>query len=99
MVDYSELEQRVELGAALLTKHFGHAGWKQKIDLDRLNIAGDDSCIIGQLFGDYGDGLTTVGAWPADARQRYGFTGNFDGATANHALTAIWKAYLGEMSA
>jgi hypothetical protein len=46
--DYSK---QVDKGVALLDSIY--PGWKEKIDLDRLEMAISDRCILGQLYGDF----------------------------------------------
>lgn len=45
----------VGAGAALLDLE--HKGWKDKIDCNTLRMDHESNCIIGQLYGDYFDGL------------------------------------------
>lgn len=66
-------------------------GWRSELNLSRLNVASCDVCVLGQLFGDYDDGLTELGIDNTEAK-RYGF--NTDGDMS--ALTAAWKEALGK---
>lgn len=66
-------------------------GWRSELNLSRLNVASCDVCVLGQLFGDYDDGLTELGIDNTEAK-RYGF--NTDGDMAG--LTAAWKEALGK---
>lgn len=53
------LAERIARGVDLLDEK--HPGWDHNIDLDRLNIVDQRSCVLGQVFGYYGDGLETLG--------------------------------------
>lgn len=61
------LKQRVERGAALLDKR--HPEWCKRIDLVKLNMRDGHQCVLGQVYGHFGNGLTElhIQAW------RYGF--------------------------
>ena len=48
------LKDRVYRGAALLDHEL--PGWWQDIDLDRLNMASDETCVLGQIFGSFSNG-------------------------------------------
>lgn len=56
------VEERVASGAYMLDVHA--PGWRDKIDLDRLNVRSCDDCILGQVFGEYTTGLIELGVWP-----------------------------------
>lgn len=45
--------ERVERGAAWLNRT--KPGWRDLIDLDTLNLAYGDSCVLGQVFADEAD--------------------------------------------
>ena len=49
----------VAAGAALLDQEF--EGWETQIDLDLLDLANGDNCILAQLYGDYEGGLSDLG--------------------------------------
>lgn len=51
-------KEAVRLGAMLLDG--GLAGWRTRIDRERLDMASACDCILGQLFGDFGDGVESV---------------------------------------
>jgi hypothetical protein len=56
---------RVALGAQFLDAI--KPDWVDSIDLDRLHMESGRLCMIGQLFGDYGN----VFLWPADGSQMF----------------------------
>ena len=88
MTDYTS---KVKSGIQLLNAHFGNENWKKDIDLDTLDLGSCGVCVLGQLFGDYSDGLDELGI---DGGRAYGFdvtsTGNF------RELTQAWKDALGK---
>ena len=53
-------KRRVEKGAALLDEKL--PGWESNIDLDRLQLADTNECVLGQLFAE----SQSVPAWVAD---------------------------------
>lgn len=57
----AELMERVKRGIALLEREYGPS-WVDHIDLDRLDLRSGGSCVLGQLYGCYTDGLQVL--WP-----------------------------------
>lgn len=55
VVTPSILDPRVERGAALLDEKV--PGWAARVDVDTLALFDCTFCVLGQLFGDFGDGL------------------------------------------
>ena len=45
----------VSRGVALLDEYY--PGWRDEIDLGKLNMSSSDNCILGQLYGSYADGI------------------------------------------
>ncbi len=43
--------ERIARGAAFLDERA--PGWRQRIDLDKLEMVNPAQCLVGQLFGDY----------------------------------------------
>ena len=52
-------EEEVTAGIALLDKQ-GPEGWRNKIDVETLDLAYIDKCILGQVYGNYFDGLKVL---------------------------------------
>lgn len=75
-------KQCVERGWNLLTEHFGHNRWFEKIDLANLDMSIVSSCIVGQLFGTYWAAMTELGIEASDA-------GHF-GYTLSEDVTKPW---------
>ncbi len=58
-------------GSALLDRH--QPGWYRLINPATLNIASGRDCICGQLFGGFGEGLTTLSMSALDAANATSF--------------------------
>lgn len=56
---YVPIVERVAAGAELLDELYPE--WEKQIDLDLIDMADGDRCIVGQLFGDYEGGLHDLG--------------------------------------
>lgn len=69
----------------------GPEGWRERIDLDRLNIAQARDCILGQCFGMYADGREAMNLTHAEVRD-CGFVPTFSHSSSD--LTASWHDYL-----
>jgi hypothetical protein len=85
----SAITERVAAGAAFLDEQW--PGWWQRVALDQLDLGSCKRCILGQLSGDYDDGLTDLGFSDMDAVS-FGFNTyiGFD------ALTREWKRVITE---
>lgn len=85
-------DQRVQRGIAILDG-LGPEGWRDRVDLDDLEIADGTCCILGQVFGNFYE-------MPAKLRGvmysvEYGFNTSFalDGWVAVK-LNAAWRKAL-----
>lgn len=65
----TSVTEQVQAGADLLDKH-GPADWRSRVDLSRLDILDPDNCILGQIYGDYNQGMKSLGIVTGTA---YGF--------------------------
>jgi hypothetical protein len=83
------ITERVAAGAAFLDEQW--PGWWQRIALDQLVLSDCSRCVLGQLAGDYDEGLTGLGLDYEDA-MIFGFTTclGFD------VLTAAWAKVITE---
>lgn len=54
-------EAQIQKGAELLDTHFGGPEWRERINTDSLLMRNIHNCILGQLFGNYWDALSTLG--------------------------------------
>lgn len=59
MIINPEAMQRAERGAELLDRV--SPGWHEKIDPDILYMMCTKYCVLGQLYGDFSDGLVALG--------------------------------------
>ena len=98
-----ELRARVVAGAALLDESV--PGWESKIDTSTLRLQSHTNCVLGQIFGDYTTGLTTLGLWDGVVREGLSeaLAPVVDGLGFHAAhlglyddLTCAWVEYLGE---
>lgn len=73
--------EAVKAGAAKLDDYVFGGGvhitpdWRKKIDLDALDMGSCDSCVLGQLFGDYGTGVDVLNL-PYGKGSELGFDSN-----------------------
>jgi hypothetical protein len=51
---------QVTRGAKRLTEHFGDDSWKGKIRVDELDMCSTNQCVLGQLFGSFGNGADAL---------------------------------------
>jgi len=85
---------RAKIGATFLD--VAQPGWAERINLRRLDLNSCESCVLGQLFGDFANGAEKVFAMRGSARfaaaRECGLDGAHDGPTDQYtALTAAWK--------
>jgi hypothetical protein len=64
------LPANVQRGAAFLDEHV--PGWRAHVDPYTLDLSYCRQCVLGQVFGDYNDGVALLGLTHEDA-QRLGF--------------------------
>lgn len=57
-VDRYDIAEAAETGAALLDRRF--PDWAEQIDLDSLEMSVSETCILGQLYGSYWQGLAAL---------------------------------------
>ncbi|UVD39747.1 hypothetical protein SEA_ROSEPHARIE_84 [Streptomyces phage RosePharie] len=87
MTDYTT---QVQSGIKLLDGYFGsRAAWTKDIDLDTLDLGSCGVCVLGQLFGDYSEGLDTLNIGG-------GYSYGFDTSGSFRELTQAWKDALGK---
>lgn len=80
-----EVMERVKAGMALLERKYGPE-WIDKIDLETLNIADITQCVLGQVYGGFGQGLGQIRVSP----YRYGFD-KISESDSYAPLQAAWK--------
>lgn len=56
---YGTIAERIERGAALLDEHA--PDWPSRVNPARLCIASGCECMVGQVFGNYWDGMGAMG--------------------------------------
>lgn len=72
--------ERAAAGAALLDEK--RPGWSEAIDCAMLDIATGRHCVLGQLYGTYGDGLSKLSI---TAPGQYGFAVSAERELMNEA--------------
>lgn len=82
-------ETEVARGTALLDEKV--PGWRERISLDRFSITGCWECILGQLYGGYGEALRVLGF--EDGGEACGFIWS-EGADDYEELEAAWRRAL-----
>ncbi|MEO6536513.1 MAG: hypothetical protein ABIO00_02385, partial [Candidatus Paceibacterota bacterium] len=89
-------KKRVAAGAALLDREM--PGWPNIVSCSTLDIENFDTCILGQLYGNYVRGCSQLNLEIVESRAEHGFT--FDQQRAYNrttdseqiqALGAEWK--------
>lgn len=99
----ASIAARVEAGARLMDSR--QPGWENGIDVDRLDLASNYKCVLGQTYGSF-----TMGAYRVfgifgganDGSARHGF--NTTGTSASQAevdrefylLTKAWRVEIAE---
>jgi hypothetical protein len=81
---------KVQAGIKLLDEQ--EPGWRAKIDKDSLDLGSCSVCVLGQVFGDYEEGLEMLDLGTGSS-YAYGFNTN---SADMQALTAAWKEALGK---
>lgn len=90
-----DLVQRVATGADELDSQ--NPGWFEKVNTDHLNTENPDTCILGQVYGDYFIALELLG-WSFSDGFRLGF--DLRSAEESHdAYTALKNLWTAEISA
>ncbi len=86
------LKNRVEAGAKFLDVM--SPGWEKKIDLSVLDLGLPNTCVLGEIFGNYEDGKDALGIEEA-AAEGLGFQVSGDGVgSAYTRLTNVWKEFI-----
>ena len=80
------MKENVLRGVALLDEKV--PDWRERINPDRLSMVSCNSCILGQLFGNYFEGARMLGIYGSD----YGF--NVSGEDTYLRLRQLWKEQL-----
>lgn len=87
------LAQRVSESAMALDARL--PGWENEIDIDMLDIANGDYCLIGQIWGPYNETVAHLGGQFANPiRAGVVVPANFDSDRARadyRELTILWK--------
>lgn len=83
------ITDRVRAGIAFL--NVVKPGWKKEIDLKRLDLSSGNTCMIGELYGDYDEGIITLGIENNTAE----VLGFYESDASKYSkLTRAWKMAL-----
>lgn len=87
-------DARVQNGIAKLNAVYGK-NWADKIDVTKLDLSDSKTCVLGQVYGEYMDGLRNLGlsVYGMDA-QVYGFASIDSGDPSNKKIQAAWLRVL-----
>lgn len=85
--DHLPVKKRVEAGIELLD--YKCLGWREILDPNTLDINSESDCVLGQLFGSYGDGVDALGIYGDEVY--YGF---FMAPGDGMSLRDEWTAHL-----
>lgn len=93
ITNLKDVRAAVWAGIGYLNVH--RPGWRRKIDLDRLNLASGEQCVLGEVYGEFDKGLSTLGLDLGTA-EALGFLAkkNPDGSRDSldyDKLTAEWR--------
>lgn len=85
-------QQRARAGAAFLDEHRTDH-WRAKINRDELDLNSECHCVLGQLYGNFYEGLAALGLRFSDTYREWRSRDlGFNGRTVDMpALTEAWK--------
>jgi len=86
------IEKRVEAGVAFL--NVVKPNWLKKIDVEKLDLIDKKVCMLGELYGNYDDGLSQLGLKNGTSATNLGFYGSERGYKV---LTEVWKRKIIEL--
>jgi hypothetical protein len=85
------IETAVERGVEKLNNYFEGSAWAQDIDLEYLDLGESRSCVLGQLFEGYDNGLNVLGYGGSLEDWKEGFSLGMNVPYASYAeLTDEW---------
>lgn len=85
MTNYQSVKARVDAGVAYLTAHDGPE-WVKAVNVAKLELSDPNSCVLGQVDGDYTKGIVKRGI---QTSWQLGFDINDESYAL---LNRIWKA-------
>lgn len=85
MLSAAHIADRVSRGAELLDRE--QPEWAGRISLDDLHMRDCDECVLGQIFGDFTEGVDVLGI--ADSAYHLGFYGE---VRESKLLALVWIA-------
>lgn len=89
-IEDEEVKARVLRGLRQLRDIHGES-WVEKIDCQTLELSDSSACVLGQVYGDYDDGLDALGLGYEEA-PLYGF--DHDAIVDYDELDEAWQAVI-----
>lgn len=96
----NHIAEKVQNGIRVLDTH-GPADWRERINLDTLDVHSLDDCVLGQVFGSYGEGMDALfpgQRWLSNGvNVEHGFEAPMDRLSGDRqyaSVTAEWKLAL-----
>jgi hypothetical protein len=80
------MQERVQAGIKFLDEN-APRNWRERVDLDRLDIDKSSRCMLGQIYNNYWTGLTALNITTPQAVDLGFIAGNTSGAL----LTQVWR--------
>lgn len=93
---YSKFQSRINAGVKFLDGKLGRKKWLKDIDIQKLNLASDKTCIIGETMGGFTAGIDSLGI-SYDESKELGFY--LSPGDRYPMLTAMWQATLYKLGA
>src|SRR5262245_11201765 len=87
-------EELVQRGIDLLDENWPDENWRDGIDLDTLDIAECDKCVLGQLTGEYCKGMDVLFSVMGEPIEPNLFGFNAANYHQFEDLTAAWRRLL-----
>ncbi len=90
-----EARERVERGAKLLDAK--QPGWREKVDPETLEIRSECGCVLGQVFGEYLEGLIQLFTQMDQRSWRYGFNVQWSPKRSDADFARLQDAWLEQL--
>lgn len=88
-----DTKERVLAGLTVLQEEFGER-WVEKIDCASLDLASSARCVLGQVYGDYDDGVIALVPEENDNDEWAHAHGFYDCNSAYDELQVAWETVL-----
>jgi hypothetical protein len=65
--------ENVRKGAIIMDGYHGGIGWVDFVSTETLDMSDSFNCVLGQYFGNFGEGMQELGLTPDEIIEAYGF--------------------------